>query len=344
MSPNGPHSRIPMKPVKNVVLIAHDSRKEDLLEWVKYNRGVLRQHRLFATGTTGGLVEREADLPVTRFKSGPLGGDQQVGARIAEGDLDVLVFFWDPLEPQPHDPDVKALLRLAVLYNIPTACNRATADFLVAAPPFHEPYERQVEDHAAVPRVGDGEHVVHDRDAGRVRERLRGGRAAGVGQVVGGAEGALSEDDRGRGAVHRRDLRRLLRAARPVELEPVQRARPEDVAGVQEPGQVDDAAGQQFAEFGPARPLPGRPRPFGLDDAGRNPFGDSGAQLPLTLGAEPRLEARDLVGGAVGTVRAQPRDHGAVRILRDEEHRGGPAVGDGLDVEGVLNSVVPVNN
>jgi methylglyoxal synthase len=139
-----------MKPVKNVVLIAHDSRKEDLLEWVKYNRGVLRQHRLFATGTTGGLVEREADLPVTRFKSGPLGGDQQVGAKISEGELDVLVFFWDPLEPQPHDPDVKALLRIAVLYNIPTACNRATADFLVASPLFHREYERVVEDHGAV--------------------------------------------------------------------------------------------------------------------------------------------------------------------------------------------------
>jgi methylglyoxal synthase len=138
-----------MKPVKNVVLIAHDSRKDDLLEWVKYNRGVLRQHRLFATGTTGGLVEREADLPVTRFKSGPLGGDQQVGAKISEGELDVLVFFWDPLEPQPHDPDVKALLRIAVLYNIPTACNRSTADFLVASPLFHREYERVLEDHAA---------------------------------------------------------------------------------------------------------------------------------------------------------------------------------------------------
>jgi methylglyoxal synthase len=141
--------RVPMTPVKNVVLIAHDSRKADLLEWVKYNRAVLREHRLFATGTTGGLVQAATDLPVTRFKSGPLGGDQQVGAKIAEGDLDVLIFFWDPLEPQPHDPDVKALLRIAVLYNIPTACNRATADFIVASSLFHGPYDRFVEDHAA---------------------------------------------------------------------------------------------------------------------------------------------------------------------------------------------------
>jgi len=142
--------RVPMTPVKNVVLIAHDSRKTDLLEWVKYNRPVLREHRLFATGTTGALVQAATDLPVTRFKSGPLGGDQQVGAKIAEGDLDVLIFFWDPLEPQPHDPDVKALLRVAVLYNIPTACNRATADFIVASPLFHDAYDRQVEDHEAV--------------------------------------------------------------------------------------------------------------------------------------------------------------------------------------------------
>jgi methylglyoxal synthase len=143
-------STIRMNDVKNVVLIAHDSRKQDLIDWVKYNRAVLREHRLFATGTTGALVQAATDLPVSRFKSGPLGGDQQVGAKIAEGELDVLVFFWDPLEPQPHDPDVKALLRIAVLYNIPTACNRATADFIVASSLFHGPYDRMVEDHAAV--------------------------------------------------------------------------------------------------------------------------------------------------------------------------------------------------
>jgi methylglyoxal synthase len=140
---------IPMRATKNVALIAHDRRKEDLLEWVKYNRAVLREHHLFATGTTGGLVQAQADLPVTRFKSGPLGGDQQVGAKIAEGELDVLIFFWDPLQPHPHDPDVKALLRIAVLYNTPTACNRATADFIVASDLFHGEYDRIVGGHVA---------------------------------------------------------------------------------------------------------------------------------------------------------------------------------------------------
>jgi len=143
-----PRISITMSGTKNIVLIAHDSRKQDLLEWVKFNVPVLREHRLFATGTTGWLLQAETGLPVHRFRSGPLGGDQQVGAKIADGELDVLIFFWDPLEPQPHDPDVKALLRIAVLYNIPTACNRATADFMVASPLFHGEYERTVEDHA----------------------------------------------------------------------------------------------------------------------------------------------------------------------------------------------------
>jgi methylglyoxal synthase len=142
-----------MPEIKNVVLIAHDSRKQDLLEWVEYNVPVLREHRLFATGTTGVLVQAATGLEVVRFRSGPLGGDQQVGAKIAEGDLDVLIFFWDPLEPQPHDPDVKALLRIAVLYNIPTACNRATADFIVASPLFHGEYIRTVEDRSAAREV-----------------------------------------------------------------------------------------------------------------------------------------------------------------------------------------------
>jgi methylglyoxal synthase len=139
--------RIRMSSQKRIALIAHDSRKEDLLEWVGYNRAVLCEHQLVATGTTGALVEARWDLPVTRFKSGPLGGDQQIGALIAEGELDVLVFFWDPLEPQPHEPDVRALLRIAVVYNIPVACNRATADFIVASPLIHGEYDRLVADH-----------------------------------------------------------------------------------------------------------------------------------------------------------------------------------------------------
>ena len=151
-------AQVKMQNVKNIVLIAHDSRKQDLLEWAQYNRAVLTEHNLFATGTTGALIAQHVGLEITRFKSGPLGGDQQVGAKISDGELDILIFFWDPLEPQPHDPDVKALLRIAVLYNIPSACNRATADFLVASPLFHGEYERELEDfsvsRAAGPRIG----------------------------------------------------------------------------------------------------------------------------------------------------------------------------------------------
>jgi methylglyoxal synthase len=126
---------------KRIALIAHDNRKADLLDWARYNRGTLSQHQLFGTGTTGGLIANELDLDVTRFRSGPLGGDQQIGAAIAEGRIDLVIFFWDPLEPQPHDVDVKALLRIAVVYNIPMACNRATADFLLSSPLMREEYQ-----------------------------------------------------------------------------------------------------------------------------------------------------------------------------------------------------------
>jgi methylglyoxal synthase len=129
-------------PKKKIALVAHDGRKEDMLDWVAYNRGTLSEHLLFGTGTTGTLISEKTGLPVYKFKSGPLGGDQQLGAKISEGDIDVLIFFWDPLFAQPHDPDVKALLRLAVLYNIPTASNRATADFLISSPLFHTAYQR----------------------------------------------------------------------------------------------------------------------------------------------------------------------------------------------------------
>jgi methylglyoxal synthase len=129
--------------------VAHDNRKADLLAWADFNKGTLAGHQLYATGTTGGMIADALGLDVHRLLSGPLGGDQQIGALIAEGKLDLLIFFWDPLEPQPHDPDVKALLRIAVLWNIPTACNRATADFMVSSPLLAEPYERSVDDHAA---------------------------------------------------------------------------------------------------------------------------------------------------------------------------------------------------
>jgi methylglyoxal synthase len=127
---------------KRVALVAHDNRKDDLLEWARYNRGSLADHDLLSTGTTGRRLSEALDLPVKRLLSGPLGGDQQIGARIAEGDIDLLIFFWDPLEPLPHDPDIKALLRIAVLYNIPTACNRATADFLISSPLMSRQYAR----------------------------------------------------------------------------------------------------------------------------------------------------------------------------------------------------------
>ncbi len=130
----------PMPERKRIALIAHDNRKADLLDWARFNRGTLARHELYGTGTTGGLVARELDLPVHRFLSGPLGGDQQVGAGLAEGRLDIVVFFWDPLEPQPHDVDVKALLRIAVVYDTPIACNRATADFILSSPLLHRPY------------------------------------------------------------------------------------------------------------------------------------------------------------------------------------------------------------
>jgi methylglyoxal synthase len=123
---------------KQIALIAHDNRKADLLEWARFNRDTLAQHDLHATGTTGALMAEALDLPVIRFLSGPLGGDQQVGAAIAEGRVDLVIFFWDPLEPHPHDVDVKALLRIAVVYNVPIACNRATADFVLSSPLLRE--------------------------------------------------------------------------------------------------------------------------------------------------------------------------------------------------------------
>ena len=127
---------------KRIALVAHYNKKSDLLEWAKFNRDTLAGHNLFATGTTGTLLAKELELSITCFASGPLGGDMEIGAKIAEGDIDFLIFFWDPLEPQPHDVDVKALLRIAVVYNVPIACNRATADFVLSSPLMAAEYLR----------------------------------------------------------------------------------------------------------------------------------------------------------------------------------------------------------
>ena len=141
------NKRIAMQHDKKVALVAHDNKKRDLVEWAKYNRDLLAHHMVYATGTTGIILERELGFPIYKLQSGPLGGDQQIGAKIADNEIDFLIFFWDPLEPQPHDPDVKALLRMAVVWNIPIACNRASADFMISSPLMDGEYDRLVPDY-----------------------------------------------------------------------------------------------------------------------------------------------------------------------------------------------------
>jgi methylglyoxal synthase len=136
------HDTIIIDRQKHIALVAHDHKKKDLMEWVRFNRDTLAQHAIYATGTTGALLEQVLDIEITKLQSGPLGGDQQIGAKIAEGEIDFLIFFWDPLEPQPHDPDVKALLRIAVVWNIPIACNRASADFMISSSLMTGSYQR----------------------------------------------------------------------------------------------------------------------------------------------------------------------------------------------------------
>ncbi len=142
---------------KNIALVAHDNMKKDLSEWVLFNLNILKKHHLITTGTTGKFIEEtvanrkeseceKISLYLTRLKSGPLGGDQQLGALIADGKIDMMIFFWDPMQPHPHDVDVKALLRIATVYNIPLACNRSTADFMISSPLMNEPYKPVVKD------------------------------------------------------------------------------------------------------------------------------------------------------------------------------------------------------
>jgi methylglyoxal synthase len=142
-----PSNKVPMGHDKSIGLVAHDNKKRDLVEWAKFNRVLLAHHRIYATGTTGQMLEEELGFEVVKLQSGPLGGDQQIGAKIADGEIDFLIFFWDPLEPMPHDPDVKALLRMAVVWNIPIACNRSSADFMISSPLMDAEYDRLVPDY-----------------------------------------------------------------------------------------------------------------------------------------------------------------------------------------------------
>ncbi|MBO6571179.1 methylglyoxal synthase [bacterium] len=137
-----------MKAKKNIALIAHDHRKMDLLDWAEFNSEFLKNHNLFGTGTTGSLVAQKLNLPVYTFKSGPLGGDLQIGTAIVDNEIDMMIFFWDPLQAQPHDVDVKALQRIAIVYNIPLACNRSSADFLITSPLMNSNYERFIVDYS----------------------------------------------------------------------------------------------------------------------------------------------------------------------------------------------------
>lgn len=156
---------VKMQKQKSIALIAHDNRKQDMIAWVKNNKEILAKHFLCGTGTTATLIARETELPVTAFNSGPLGGDQQIGCRIVECKIDFMIFFWDPLASQPHDPDVKALLRIAALYDIPVATNQSTADFLIASPLMNEVYDRKIIDYA--------KRIHHRTEAYENNEHLR---------------------------------------------------------------------------------------------------------------------------------------------------------------------------
>ncbi len=139
------HIAVPIE--KRIALVAHDNKKKDLLDWAEYNREMLKEHKLYATGTTGRLLEERLEREVFKLQSGPLGGDQQLGAKIVDGEIDSVIFFWDPLQAQPHDPDIRALLRVAVVWNIPIACNRSSADMIISSPLMAEIYEREVPDY-----------------------------------------------------------------------------------------------------------------------------------------------------------------------------------------------------
>ena len=150
--------------MKNIALVAHDDKKHDLLEWARFNKELLTQHELYATGTTGKLLEHELGIETNRLQSGPLGGDQQIGAKIAAGEIDLLIFFWDPLTLQPHESDVRALLRIAVVWNIPVACNRASADFMIASPLMTSTYRRFSPDYNSYTDRMDEDQTEQQKD------------------------------------------------------------------------------------------------------------------------------------------------------------------------------------
>jgi methylglyoxal synthase len=167
------NKKVAMEHDKKIALVAHDNKKRDLVEWARFNRDLLAHHRVYATGTTGKILEEALGFPIIKLQSGPLGGDQQVGAKIVDNEIDFLIFFWDPLEPQPHDPDVKALLRMAVVWNIPIACNRASADFMISSPLMDGEYDRLVTDYDFYRTrkiIGDTEPPMPDRPAAPPRD------------------------------------------------------------------------------------------------------------------------------------------------------------------------------
>ena len=152
-----------MEQTKRIAIIAHNNKKNDILEWAKFNKHFLAQHELYATGTTGRLLEEEIGCAIHKLQSGPLGGDQQVGAKISTQEIDMLIFFWDPLEQQPHDPDVKALLRIAVVWNIPIACNRASADFIITSSLMRNEYQPYLPDYQSYLTRNYNEHTVQKK-------------------------------------------------------------------------------------------------------------------------------------------------------------------------------------
>ena len=150
---------------KKIALVAHDDKKQDLLEWARFNKYLLIHHELYATGTTGKFLEQELGIEINKLQSGPLGGDQQIGAKIAAGEIDMLIFFWDPLSTQPHDSDVRALLRIAVVWNVPVACNRASADFMISSPLLSSTYQRFLPDYHVYRERMDEDQTAQQNEA-----------------------------------------------------------------------------------------------------------------------------------------------------------------------------------